>query len=357
MTIEVRGITKNFSAGGAPAVSDVSFVAPKGAITAVLGPSGAGKSTILRVVAGLEIADRGTVLIEGRDVTETAVQERGIGLVFQSYALFEHLTVRRNIAFGLEIRKVKKATIAARVDELLEKVQLAGYGDRYPSQLSGGQRQRIALARALAVEPKVLLLDEPFGALDARVRQELREWLHQIHTGTRITTLLVTHDQTEALELAEHVVLMFDGKVAQVGTPSELYDRPATPDVAVFFGGGNLLRGKVQQGRAAAGLVDVAAPGDASEGADVQAFVRPHDVTIARSGAGADPDEPTVWLARIERMRRIGGQVKLFLVLRGDERLTVEMPRHEFDALRVEEGDRVLVDTRAARVFVGDYLI
>src|SRR5688572_17919559 len=217
MSLVVKNVTKRFPASNTPAVQDVSFSAPRGAITTLLGPSGSGKSTVLRIVAGLEQPDRGKVYFGEEEVTDLAVQKRGVGFVFQNYALFRHMTVEANVAFGLTVRKVAKSEIAETVARLLAMVQLEGYGKRYPAQLSGGQRQRVAFARALAIQPKILLLDEPFGALDARVRRELGEWLRALHERTRLTTLLVTHDQDEALELSEHVVVMFDGRVAQTG--------------------------------------------------------------------------------------------------------------------------------------------
>src|SRR5215217_484275 len=229
MSIIVEQLTRRFSPGGSPAVSDVSFHAPAGAITSLLGPSGAGKSTLLRLICGLEIPDAGRVLIDGVDCTSLPVQQRNVGVVFQSYALFRHMTVRENIAFGLNVRKLPRAEVEARVDEMLRLVQFEALGERHPGQLSGGQRQRVAFARALAIRPRVLLLDEPFGALDTRVREELREWLHALHTRTGLTTLLVTHDQQEALEISQHVVVMSEGRVAQAGSPEDIYDRPASP--------------------------------------------------------------------------------------------------------------------------------
>ncbi len=217
MSVRVQSLIKRYAQGELPAVNDVSFEAPSGAVTALLGPSGAGKSTVLRVIAGLEQPDAGQVLIAGKDCANIRIQDRGVGLVFQSYALFEHLTVRENIGFGLEVRGRRETEVRTRVDELLALVQLDGFANRKPAQLSGGQRQRVAFARALAVEPKVLLLDEPFGALDARVRVELREWLKTMHAHTHVTTVLVTHDQEEAFEVADQVVVLFDGRVAQAG--------------------------------------------------------------------------------------------------------------------------------------------
>lgn len=235
MSIEVRNLARRFTDDGPPAVADVSFTAPTGAITAVLGPSGAGKSTVLRIIAGLEEPDAGRVLLSGEDVTETPVQKRGVGFVFQGYALFGHLTVRENVEFGLRVRRVPRREAFAKADELLTRVQLDGLGARRPNELSGGQRQRVAFARALAVNPRVLLLDEPFGALDAGVRLELGEWLLRLHDETGLTTLLVTHDQPEAFSLASHLVVLFDGKVAQAGTPAELRARPADERLAGFL--------------------------------------------------------------------------------------------------------------------------
>ncbi len=235
MSVEVRNLARRFTDDGPPAVADVSFTAPTGAITAILGPSGAGKSTVLRIIAGLEEPDAGRVLLSGEDVTATPVQKRGVGFVFQGYALFGHLTVRENVAFGLRVRRVPRQEALAKADDLLRRVQLDGFGERRPAELSGGQRQRVAFARALAVSPRVLLLDEPFGALDAGVRLELGEWLLRLHDETGLTTLLVTHDQPEAFALASHLVVLFDGFVARAGTPAELRTNPADERLAAFL--------------------------------------------------------------------------------------------------------------------------
>ncbi|MET0402360.1 MAG: sulfate/molybdate ABC transporter ATP-binding protein [Cystobacter sp.] len=354
MSVIVEHLTRQFTRGGSPAVSDVSFRAPSGAITTLLGPSGAGKSTLLRIIAGLEAPDAGRVLIEGVDCTNMPVQQRGIGVVFQGYALFKHMTVRQNLAFGLETRRAPRAEVEARVDEMLKLVQLEELGGRYPGQLSGGQRQRVAFARALAIRPKLLLLDEPFGALDSRVRVELREWLQELHERTGVTTLLVTHDQEEALEISQHVVVLGDGRVAQEGPPEEIYDRPATPFVASFVGGTSVLRGQVRSGRARVGALDMEAPQSAREGEAVQAFVRPHDITLVKSTRGAE--EPA-GDSRVQRLKPVGGYVKVLLKLPTGESMSVEVPRAEFDKLGVVEGDLVQADVRMARVFVGDYVI
>jgi sulfate transport system ATP-binding protein len=328
VSVEIQGLTRRFARGGPPAVSDVSFTAPAGKITALLGPSGAGKSTVLRTIAGLEYPDMGRVLIDGQDCVNARIQDRGVGLVFQSYALFDHLSVRDNVGFGLEVRGRPKAEIKTRVDELLELVQLANLGDRRPQQLSGGQRQRVAFARALAVKPRVLLLDEPFGALDAKVRVELREWLKAMHEKTHLTTVLVTHDQEEAFEISDHVVVLFDGKVAQAGAPHHIYDHPASQEVAAFIGGANVLR---------SGQV-----------------VRPHDVKLSRPAAtGANE----LSLGRVTALRRVGGYVKLTVQMPSGESVEVEKSKGEVDALALKAGDRVLVDVGSAQLFVGDYSI
>src|SRR5947208_16314330 len=239
--ISAKAIEKSY--GDFKALHDVSVEVPRGSLTALLGPSGSGKSTLLRVIAGLEVPDAGTVLIEDRDVTSVPPQRRGIGFVFQHYAAFKHLTVRDNVAFGLKIRKRPKAEIKEKVDNLLEVVGVAGFQTRYPNQLSGGQRQRMALARALAVDPDVLLLDEPFGALDAKVREDLRAWLRRLHDAVHVTTVLVTHDQAEALDVADRIAVLKDGRIEQVGSPSEVYDTPANPFVMSFLGAVSSLNG------------------------------------------------------------------------------------------------------------------
>jgi sulfate transport system ATP-binding protein len=355
MSLVVKNVTKRFTARGTPAVADVSFTAPAGGITALLGPSGSGKSTVLRIIAGLEQPDSGRVLFGEDDVTVVPAQKRGLGFVFQSYALFKHMTVRKNIAFGLGVRKVPKEEARAKVEELLKLVQLDGLGDRFPGQLSGGQRQRVAFARALAIEPKMLLLDEPFGALDAQVRVELREWLRRFHDERHVTTLLVTHDQEEAAEVSDHVVVMHEGRVAQAGTLREVYDRPATPFVAAFVGGANVLRGQMMNGRVTVGAlaVQVANGSSAPDGASVHAFVRPHDVTLTK----VDGDAPEIDVARVERMAWLGGTVKLSLKLSDGGPMTVEMPKSEVESLGLTEGDLVMANLREAKVFVEDYSI
>jgi sulfate/thiosulfate transport system ATP-binding protein len=355
MSLTVRSLTKRFTAAGTPAVADVSFTAAPGGITTLLGPSGSGKSTVLRIVAGLEQPDAGQVLFGEQDVTNLPTQKRGLGFVFQSYALFKHMTVRKNIAFGLGVRKVPAPEAKRTVDELLSLVQLDGLGERYPAELSGGQRQRVAFARALAIRPKLLLLDEPFGALDAQVRVELRDWLRRLHSQREVTTLLVTHDQAEAMEVSDRVVVMHEGRVAQTGTVREVYDRPATPFVAAFVGGANVLHGMMVGGRVTVGSLDfsVADGSSAPDGAAVHAYVRPHDVARTKAEVGA----PEVSLARVERMAWLGGTVKLSLKLSDGAPMTVEMPKAEVQALSINEGDLVMASPRDAKVFLEDYSI
>ncbi len=316
MAIEARSVTKRF--GEFVALDDVSIDVASGSLTALLGPSGSGKSTLLRVIAGLERPDLGEVFISGKEATALAPQKRGVGFVFQHYAPFTHMTVWENVAFGLKIRRRPRPEIRARVDELLELVQLAGLGSRYPAQLSGGQRQRMALARALAPEPEVLLLDEPFGALDARVRKELRVWLLRLHDEMHVTTIFVTHDQEEALELADSIVVMNKGRVEQVAPPRQLYDEPANAFVMSFVGPVNRL-------------------GDA--------WVRPHDVVLSFEPDGTDHE------AQIERIVRLGFETRVDLVRDDGEQLHAQMTRDDADALELEPGDIVYVRTRRERVF------
>jgi sulfate transport system ATP-binding protein len=343
--IAVENLDKSF--GSFHAVQDVSFEAPEGQITAVLGPSGSGKSTVLRMIAGLERPSGGRILIAGEEQTYKTVQERTIGFVFQHYALFRHMTVRDNIAFGLTVRKQDKASIAKRVDELLQLVQLMPFARRYPDQLSGGQRQRVALARALAPKPKVLLLDEPFGALDARVRQDLRRWLDELHRELGVTSLLVTHDQDEALELATKVVVMSDGRVEQIGTPDEIYNEPATPFIAGFVGAANVIRGLVINGRVQFGDDLVAGAAGFSDGSPAHAYVRPHDVRISSSGSGSRSFAVTV-----ERMSNLGWMSKLHLRLTDGQMLVAELRNEDVDGVRV--GAHVFADLEKAQIFAPD---
>lgn len=326
MSIEVHKVGKRF--GDYVALDEVSLEVPSGSLTALLGPSGSGKSTLLRVIAGLEPPDSGSVTLQGQDVTRVPPQGRGVGFVFQHYAAFRHMTVWDNVAFGLQVRKQPRAEIKERVDELLHLVQLDGFAQRYPSQLSGGQRQRMALARALAVRPSVLLLDEPFGALDARVRKELRDWLRRLHEEVPVTTVLVTHDQEEAMEVADRVVVLDHGRVQQVGSPRELYEHPANAFVMSFVGPVNQLDG---------------------------AFVRPHDVLIHPAPPsfdrlrtnGSRPAREAV----VERLTHLGFEVRVQLELNDGHRVWSQITRDDLDRLGLREEQRVYVESRRARTF------
>ncbi|HEX2734508.1 MAG TPA: TOBE-like domain-containing protein [Polyangiaceae bacterium] len=347
MSVKVRQVTKRFGLRGeVVGVNDVDFEAPEHAITSLLGPSGSGKSTLLRIVAGLEVPDSGSVQIAGVDVTRIAVRRREVGFVFQNYALFRHMTVAENVAFGLSVRKAAQSAIKERVAELLNLVQLGGYERRFPDQLSGGQRQRVALARAMATNPRVLLLDEPFGALDTRVRVELREWLHRLHEKTQVTTLLVTHDQEEALELSEHVVLLRNGRVEQSGSPTELYENPANGFVASFLGGAKILKGSVERGRASFAEQSLSTSVDLADGAVVEAFVRPHDIGIEKIVGPATVGQ----VATVSRLVRVGSFVKLSIALPDGDSISVQMPRRECDERGLREGDRVRLDLRDVKV-------
>jgi sulfate transport system ATP-binding protein len=312
--IEVRNVSKRF--GEFQALDDVSLEVPAGSLTALLGPSGSGKSTLLRVIAGLEQPDSGEIVIAGEDATAVPPQQRGVGFVFQHYAAFKHMTVRDNVAFGLTIRKRPKAEIEARVAQLLELVQLQQFARRYPAQLSGGQRQRMALARALAVEPEVLLLDEPFGALDARVRAELREWLRRLHDEVHVTTVFVTHDQEEAMDVADQIAVMSRGVIEQVGGPRELYEEPATDFVMGFVGPTTRVAGE---------------------------WVRPHDLDLLLEPADAATE------AMIERVVHLGFEVRVELVAGDGDRLWAQLTRERCEELELENGQIVYVrPTRSA---------
>ncbi|MBW4632485.1 MAG: sulfate ABC transporter ATP-binding protein [Iphinoe sp. HA4291-MV1] len=333
MGIVVENVTKQF--GSFLAVDSVNLEVPTGSLVALLGPSGSGKSTLLRIIAGLETHDTGHVWLIGEDATYKSVQERQIGFVFQHYALFKHLSVRQNIAFPLEIRKFPKNRVQARVEELLDLIKLQGFGDRYPSQLSGGQRQRVALARALAVQPRILLLDEPFGALDAKVRKELRAGLRKLHEEVHVTTVLVTHDQEEAMEVADQIVVMNNGRVEQVGTPAEIYDHPATSFVMSFIGPVNVLP-------TTAGIL----PGrDLNPQTNEQVFLRPQDVLIQTDHTeDATP-------AKVYRILNLGWEIRVELVLKSGETVNAFLSREQFNKLNIEEEQRVYVKSKQARVF------
>jgi sulfate transport system ATP-binding protein len=342
--IVIQNLTKRF--GDFTAVDDVSFEARDGAITALLGPSGSGKSTVLRMIAGLEQPDGGRIWVDGEEHTNKTPQERRLGFVFQHYALFRHMTVRENVAFGLRVRHASKADQRTRVDELLELVGLAPLGERRPDQLSGGQRQRVALARALAPRPKVLLLDEPFGALDARVRQELRRWLDDLHRELGVTSLLVTHDQEEALELAQAVVVMRQGNVEQIGGSEDIYNRPATPFVAGFVGASNVVNGTVFEGHVHFGRSAVAGADHLRDGQEARAYIRPHDVQVTRlPGTMSFP-------VHVERRTNMGWVSKLVLRLEDGQTLVAEIPNEELEGIRA--GEPAQANLRNAKVFALD---
>ncbi len=356
MSIQIENITKHF--GGFQALRDVSIDIAPGELVGLLGPSGSGKTTLLRIIAGLETPDRGTIVVDGEDTTGVSVRRRGVGFVFQHYALFRHMTVFENIAFGLRVKPRKDRPsgreIKAKVMKLLKLVQLEGVADRYPSQLSGGQRQRIALARALAVEPRVLLLDEPFGALDAKVRSELRQWLRQLHDELQITSVFVTHDQEEALEVADRIVVMNEGRVEQSGTPEEVYENPANPFILSFLGSVNLFHGRVHMGQARLGAIDIAVPEHAATD-DIPAvgYVRSHDISVERQ-----PTDGASIRAEVKNIHSIGPIVRVTFGVNGkDETVQAELTREAFRKLALKKGERVYVRPSNVRVFVEDYQI
>jgi sulfate transport system ATP-binding protein len=356
MSIEVHNITKTF--GTFRALDDVSLDFPDGQLVALLGPSGCGKTTLLRIIAGLEFPDTGRVMLQGEDASNRNVRERQVGFVFQHYALFRHMTVFDNVAFGLSVRPKKErlpaADIKKRVDELLDLVQLDWLKHRYPAQLSGGQRQRIALARALAVSPRVLLLDEPFGALDAKVRKELRRWLRNLHEDLHITSIFVTHDQEEALELADRVVLMNAGRVEQVGSATEVYQSPASPFVMGFLGSTNQFRGRLEPRgvRVGADLIPCATS-HLNGATDVIAFSRPHEMDIV-----PNPDVTYGVAAKVDRILNIGAIARVELTATGltddhgaPKRLDAELTQRELSGLSLHQGQRVRLVSRNLKVF------
>jgi sulfate transport system ATP-binding protein len=353
MSIEVRGINKTF--GAFQALKDVNLTVDTGELVALLGPSGSGKTTLLRIIAGLETPDTGEVLFAGEDTTDKSIRDRRVGFVFQHYALFRHMSVFENIAFGLRVRprhsRPSRAEITDRVTQLLKMVHLEGLSKRFPSQLSGGQRQRVALARALAVEPRVLLLDEPFGALDAKVRQDLRRWLRRLHDDLHITSVFVTHDQEEALEVADRVVVMNHGEIEQIGTPSDVYDHPANPFVFNFLGNVNLFHGRVHEGQAQLGPLASHAPGlDSAQDAPAIGYARPHDLEIARHRNGASTVE-----AVVRHIYTVGPLVRLDLERRDNgEIIAAELTRDQHQDLNLKVGEDVHVRPRHMRVFLNE---
>ena len=353
MSIQVRNLRKAF--GGFAALDDVSLDVPGGELVALLGPSGSGKTTLLRIIAGLEPADGGSIHFHGEDATGQPVRERQVGFVFQHYALFRHMSVFENVAFGLRVRprpsRPSEAEIRETVLGLLHLVQLDVLADRRPSELSGGQRQRVALARALAVKPKVLLLDEPFGALDAKVRKELRRWLRRLHEEVHVTSVFVTHDQEEALEVSDRVVIMNEGRVEQSGTPEEVYERPATSFVYGFLGDVNLFHGRIHRGRVRIGESELDAPewADARDQAGI-AYVRTYDVELAPTSSGSSSLE-----ALVRHVRTFGPVVRLELdLVDGGRTIEAHLPRSQFEGLAIAKGQRVYVSPTHVRVFAGD---
>ncbi len=336
MSITITNLNKQF--GTYKALNDINLEVRSGELLALLGPSGCGKTSLLRIIGGLDVADAGKLLFNGEDVEQRNARERNVGFVFQHYALFRHMTVFENVAFGLRVKPKKErhneAEIKRRVHELLDLVQLDWLADRYPSQLSGGQRQRIALARALAVEPKILLLDEPFGALDAKVRKELRRWLRRLHDELHITSIFVTHDQEEALEVADRVVVMNKGNIEQIGTPDEVYATPATPFVYQFIGNVNLFHSR-----------DYASWTE--QHGDAVAYVRPHDIDISRT-----PQDSTALQVEVKLVRAIGSVVRVEVAADGSsEFIEIELSRERFDATTLANGDKVFIRPRQFRVF------
>jgi len=348
MSIEIRNIKKNF--GQFSALNDVSLDVPSGELVALLGPSGCGKTTLLRIIAGLESPDDGSIHFHGKDTTERSVQDRQVGFVFQHYALFRHMTVFENVAFGLRVRpkatRPSDAEIKRRVHELLELVQLDWLADRYPPQLSGGQRQRIALARALAVEPKVLLLDEPFGALDAKVRKELRRWLRRLHDELHITSVFVTHDQEEALEVADRIVVMNKGKIEQIGTPQEVYEHPATPYVYNFLGNVNQFETEVikQTARIDALNISINTDKDIQEGPAL-AYIRPHELAIHQEQKSAS------FQAKINHIYAVGPIIRVELEQQNKGIIEAEITKEEFKLLNLVAGQSVYLTAKNVQLF------
>jgi sulfate transport system ATP-binding protein len=350
MSIQVSFVTKTF--GKFTALDNVSIGIATGELVALLGPSGSGKTTLLRIIAGLEASDSGVITFHGEEATDRNVRDRKVGFVFQHYALFRHMSVFNNVAFGLKVlprkRRPSKSEIKDKVMDLLRLVQLDYLADRYPSQLSGGQRQRVALARALAVEPKVLLLDEPFGALDAKVRKELRKWLRRLHDEINLTSVFVTHDQEEALEVADRIVVMNKGRIEQIGAPDEVYDRPATPFVYHFLGSVNLFHSRIHEGKIMVGEIELDAPWDTEEYAmPLVAYVRPHDIEIERARNG----EPVIG-AVVQHVSVVGSIVNVTLYRKDTrERIEAELTRERCRDLDLHEGEEVFFKFRNHRVF------
>ncbi len=371
MSIEIRNVSKQF--GDFQALRDVSLDIQSGELIALLGPSGCGKTTLLRIIAGLETPDVGSIHFSGEDTTDVHVRERGVGFVFQHYALFRHMTVFDNVAFGLRMKPRKERPTEAQIKEkvmsLLKLVQLDWIADRYPSQLSGGQRQRIALARALAVEPKVLLLDEPFGALDAKVRKELRRWLRRLHDELHVTSIFVTHDQEEALEVADRVVVINQGRIEQQGTPQQVWDNPASPFVYGFLGDVNLFKGRANEGRVYLddGMQLESPEAQHADDARAFAYVRPHDLDVERYSPGQALDahgRPRGIVVQLARAIVVGPIARLELIPEGDTQsadnapsdalIEAQIPAQQFHEMGLREGETLVVTPRRAKVFLDE---
>jgi sulfate/thiosulfate transport system ATP-binding protein len=351
MSITAKNITKRF--GPKVVLDNVTVEAPAGTLVALLGPSGSGKTTLLRIIAGLEVPDTGSVLYLDDDVTRQTARERNIGFVFQHYALFRHLTVFENVAFGLRVRRWAEKRVRERVGELLHLVRLEEYADRYPSTLSGGQKQRIALVRALAPEPRVMLLDEPFGALDAKVRSELRVWLRRFHDEFHVTSLFVTHDQEEAFEVADKVVVMNEGRVEQTGTPADVFEHPANAFVMDFLGNVNVFPVQLLDGRAMLGHVEMPLPHVPTTGDEGRVFVRPHELELTRGREGSSALE-----AKITHINPAGSVVKVRLIAEQFGLLiNVDVVPERYTALRLKAGEIVYISPKKARMFTEDYVI
>ena len=352
MSIEIRNVTKLF--GGFAALKDVSLTVPSGNLVALLGPSGSGKTTLLRIIAGLETPEAGSVHFDGQDATVRNPRDRHVGFVFQHYALFRHLSVFENVAFGLRVKprgeRPTRQQIDARVRELLRLVQLERLAARYPSQLSGGQRQRVALARALAVQPKILLLDEPFGALDAKVRQELRQWLRRLHDEIGITSVFVTHDQDEALEVADRVAILQEGRLEQEGSPEEVYEHPASPFVFHFLGNVNLFHGRIEGGTMHAGEFSMELPKGAQAAAgSAVAYARPHLLEIDHAPSPGHPH----FRATIRHINAAGPVVRVELATGSGGIVHAELPQERYRILGLQRGAEVYVSVKDAKVFTG----
>jgi sulfate/thiosulfate transport system ATP-binding protein len=358
MSIEIQNISKSF--GTFTALKNISLKIENGELVSLLGPSGSGKTTLLRVIAGMEAPDPDSnshVYFFGEDVASKPVGDRKVGFVFQHYALFKHMSVFENIAFGLRVRprslRPKESAIVDKVHSLLKLIQLEGFGNRFPKQLSGGQRQRVALARALAIEPQVLLLDEPFGALDAKVRKGLRDWLRGLHDELNTTTILVTHDQEEALEVSDRVVVMNQAQIEQVGAPDEVFHHPASEFVMDFLGNINVFHGRVNQGQAVLDNLRVRLPDSTiPDGEQTKVYVRPNEISIDRSPQGS-----TSMLAKITRINRAGVQAKLSLKLNNEEEIRADISMEQLSALNLQIGDSVYANPTKAKIFVPDYTI